>query len=214
VAKRRGSEAARGAAVAMRALRLLTAVSYPILVYAGLTRVGPRALAAILVAIVVGHGAMAWRQRRSEVLRLLLPVAGAFLLAALLNQGRFFLLVPVLINTLLLIAFGRTLLSGPSMVETFARLRGRKLPSEEVVYCRVVTGLWCLFFVFNGVFTLWLALYARLAWWTFYTGGLSYALIGLLFTTEMIYRYWRFRPYDGSVTDPLFRRIFPPRGGS
>ena len=57
----------------------------------------------------------------------------------------------------------------------------------------------------------WLALYASLAWWTLYTGVLSYVLIATLFAAETVYRYWRFRPYDGSVTDPLFRRIFPPR---
>jgi uncharacterized membrane protein len=110
-----------------------------------------------------------------------------------------------------LIAFGRTLLWGPPLVETFARSRGRALPDEEVVYCRAVTGLWCLFFALNGGVTLWLALGAPLAWWTFYTGVVSYALIAVLFAAEMVYRYWRFRPYDGSATDPFFRGIFPPR---
>ncbi len=75
----------------------------------------------------------------------------------------------------------------------------------------LVTGVWCLFFALNGAVSLWLALYASLEWWTFYTGGLSYLLIGILFGTELVYRYWRFRPYDGSITDPLFRKIFPPR---
>src|SRR5205809_68133 len=80
-----------------------------------------------------------------------------------------------------------------------------------VLYCRVVTALWCLFFALNGGVTLWLALGATLAWWTFYTGVVSYALLGILFAAELVYRYWRFRPYDGSLTDPLFRGIFPPR---
>ena len=189
-------------------------MSYPVLIYAGLTLVRPRTLAIILAVLLLAHGVVTWPQRGlAQVSRpILLPVVAVLLLAGLLNQGQFFLLVPVLINAVLLIAFGRTLLWGPPMVETFARLRGRELPDEEVVYCRVVTGLWCLFFAFNGGVTLWLALGATLARWTLYTGVVSYMLIGTLFTAEMVYRYWRFRPYDGSVTDPLFRGIFPPRG--
>jgi len=194
-------------------LRILMAMSYPVLIYAGLTLVRPRTLAIILAVLLLAHGVVTWPQRGlAQVSRpILLPVVAVLLLAGLLNQGQFFLLVPVLINAVLLIAFGRTLLWGLPMVETFARLRGRELPDEEVVYCRVVTGLWCLFFAFNGGVTLWLALGATLAWWTLYTGVVSYALIGTLFAAEMVYRYWRFRPYDGSVTDPLFRGIFPPR---
>src|SRR2546428_12023582 len=189
-------------------------MSYPVLIYAGLTLVRPRTLAIILAVLLLVHGVGTWPQRGlAQVSRLvLLPVVVVLLLAGLFNQGQFFLLVPVLINAVLLIAFGRTLLWGPPMVETFARVRGRELPDEEVVYCRVVTGLWCLFFAFNGGVTLWLALGATLARGPLYTGGGPYMLLRTLLAAEMVYRYWRFRPYDGSVTDPLFRGIFPPRG--
>src|SRR5207247_7889721 len=100
----------------------------------------------------------------------LLPVVVVLLLAGLFNQGQFFLLVPVLINAVLLIAFGRTLLWGPPMVESFARLRGRELPDEEVVYCRVVTGLWRRLSAFTCGVTLWLALGATRAGRTLHTG--------------------------------------------
>src|SRR5213595_1611655 len=175
---------------------MLTAISYPVLIYAGLTLVRPRTLAIILAVLLLAHGVATWRQRGlAQVSRLvLLPVVVVLLLAALFNQGQFFLLVPVLINLVLLTAFGRTLLWGPPMVETFARLRGRELPDEEVVYCRVVTALWCLFFALNGGVTLWLALGATLAWWTFYTGVVSYALLGILSAEERV----RQRPIVGS----------------
>src|SRR2546422_6580825 len=192
-------------------------MSYPVLVYAGLTLVRPRTLAIILAVLLLVHGVVTWPQRGlAQVSRLvLLPVVVVLLLAGLFNQGQFFLLVPVLINPLLLIAFGRTLLWGPPMVETFARLRGRELPDEEVVYCRVVTGLWCLFFAFNGGVTLWLALGATLARWTLYTGVVSYMLIGTLFAAEMVYRYWRVPPpRRAGAESPLFRDFSPPgRGG-
>src|SRR2546430_3220100 len=187
-------------------------MSYPVLIYAGLTLVRPRTLAIILAVLLLAHGIVTWRQRGlAQVSRLvLLPVVVVLLLAALFNQGQLFLLVPVLINLVLLTVFGRTLLWGPPMVETFARLRGRELPEEEVVYCRVVTTLWCLFFALNGGVTLWLALGATLAWWTFYTGVVSYALLGILFAAELVYRYWRFPPHHGWTTEPPLSRVFPP----
>ena len=70
-----------------------------------------------------------------------LLILGVSIPAALFDDGRLFLFVPVLINAALLVGFGRTLVNGPSMVETFARLRGRDLSTEEVVYCRIVTGV-------------------------------------------------------------------------
>lgn len=201
----------------MKVLRILTGLSYPFLIYAGLDLVGPRALAVVVAVILLAGGALTPTLASvAHVSWLMLAAAvllGAAILAGLLNDGRLFLFVPVLLNGALLIAFGRTLVKGPSIVEIFARLRGRSLPANEVLYCRLVTGIWCVVFVLNGALTLALALYASLAWWTLYTGALSYVLIGIVFATELVYRYWRFRPYDGSITDPLFRRIFPPRGG-
>src|SRR2546422_11688747 len=105
-------------------------MSYPVLIYAGLTLVRPRALAIILAVLLLAHGVVTWPQRGlAQVSRpILMPVVVVLLLAGLLNQGQFFLLVPVLINAVLLIAFGRSFLWRPPMVETFARLRGRGLP--------------------------------------------------------------------------------------
>jgi hypothetical protein len=36
-------------------------------------------------------------------------------------------------------------------------------------------------------------------------------LVGALFAVEMTYRAWRFRRYEGDVTDVVFRRVFPPK---
>src|SRR3989442_1077272 len=207
-------------------------MSCPGLIYAGLTLVRPRALppilgvlpplfgpragGIILAVLRLVDGVVTSAQRGlAQVARVvLLPVLVRLLLAGLFNQGQFFLLVPVLINAVLLIAFGRTLLWGPPMVETFARLRGRELPDEEVVYCRVVTGLWCLFFAFNGGVTLWLALGATLARRTLYTGVVSYMLIGTPFPAEMVYRYWRgpAPPPWGGGPPPFAGVLSPPPG--
>src|SRR2546422_5889852 len=116
-------------------------MSYPVLIYAGLTLVRPRTLAIILAVLLLVHGVVTWPQRGlAQVSRLvLLPVVVVLLLAGLFNQGQFFLLVPVLINAVLLIAFGRTLLWGPPMVETFrSEEHTSELQSRLHLVCRLL----------------------------------------------------------------------------
>ena len=108
-------------------------------------------------------------------------------------------------------SFARTLWAGPPMVETLARRRFGHLPPEHLPYCRRVTEVWCAFFVANSVVILWLALRAPIEHWVLYTGLVAYVLVGALFAAETTYRAWRFRRYEGDVTDVIFRRVFPPR---
>lgn len=193
----------------------VVAVAYPLLVYGGLRFLHPRTLALALGAFCLARGVLRWRQGgRPPILRFVLPFALVVLivaLAALFDEGRFFLFVPVLINAALLVTFARTLLDGPPMVESLARLQHASLDAQEVRYCRRVTRVWCAFFLLNGGVILWLAVYGELAQWTVYTGGIAYVLMGMLFAAEFTYRAWRFRRYEGGMLDPLFRRIFPPR---
>jgi len=199
----------------VKALRILAGIGYPFLMFASLSFFRAREVALVL-GLLLAIRAFADRRRfRREDIARVLPlvglVAGIVLLAAIFNEGRFFLFVPALVTVALLISFARTLGSGPSMVETFAQLQGHVLTNEMTRYCRTVTSLWCAFFVLNSGVIVWLALYGSLAWWTAYTGLVSYALIGLLLLGEVVYRAWRFRYYRGGILDGVLRRVFPPR---
>lgn len=199
----------------MKALRILAGIGYPFLMFASLSFFRAREVALVL-GLLLAIRAFAERRRlgRRDILRVL-PLVGlvgaVVLLAAIFNEGRFFLFVPALVSVALLVTFARTLGSGPSMVETFAQLEGHYLTSELTRYCRTVTSLWCAFFVLNSGVIVWLALYGSLAWWTAYTGLVSYAFIGLLLLGEVVYRAWRFRYYRGGILDGVLRRAFPPR---
>jgi uncharacterized membrane protein len=199
----------------LRGLEAAASLVYPFVVYLGLQMVSPRALAAILAVLVVARSA---RRLRQASWTLLAPVVSAAALvlavvtpAALFDDGRFLTLVPVVVNLGLFVAFARSLVRGPSLVESLARLRYRTLPAEAEAYCRRVTALWCVFFVLNAAFTGWLALRASLAAWTLYTGLVAYVVIGVLFGLEHVYRAWRYRHYEGGLADLVLRRIFPPR---
>ena len=152
------------------------------------------------------------RPSREELLRLVTPallVSSVLVLTLAMDDARYLLFVPALINGALLVAFARTLRAGPSLVETFARLQHPDLSAAQVRHCRAFTGVWSAFFLVNGGISLWLALQTDLWRWTLYTGLIAYLLMGVVFATEFVVRSWRFRNYQGSLFEPLFRRLFP-----
>ena len=120
------------------------------------------------------------------------------------------LLVPTLVNGVMLFYFGGTLVYPPTVIEKIAGTMTKDLSGNEVLYCKNVTVVWCLFFTLNGSMALFLAFFSSLGVWTLYNGVVSYGLMGLLFLVEFIYRHWRFRRFVGTPLDPLLRRIFPP----
>jgi uncharacterized membrane protein len=197
----------------MRLLRGLLAVGYPFLIFGGLRVASPRVVALGLTVLFGLRAATRWhRPTAADLRRLAAPallVGGVLLATGLADDARLLLIVPVLVNAALLIAFARTLSSGPTMVETFARLQVPDLPDDEVRYCRSVTRVWCAFFVANGAVCLWLALAGTLWQWTLYTGFWSYVAIGSLYAVEFVIRARRFGRYEGTLLEPLFRRLFP-----
>ncbi|GAB2910173.1 septation protein IspZ [Paraburkholderia jirisanensis] len=96
---------------------------------------------------------------------------------------------PSLVNLGLLIAFGATLVRGPSMIEKFARIRTPQLSAPAIRYTCHVTKIWCVFFVLNGAFSLYTALYWPREAWSLYNGAIAYGLIGVLLVAEIVWRY-------------------------
>jgi uncharacterized membrane protein len=101
-------------------------------------------------------------------------------------------LYPVLVNAALLGVFAYSLISPPSMIERFARIREPNLPTRAISYARRVTQVWCMFFAANGVIALMTALWASSATWTLYNGLIAYLMMGLLFAGEYVVR-WHFK---------------------
>ena len=190
---------------------------YPIAVYVGLTHFGARDLGVVLGLLLLPSLVQRVRTARREDLRvaLRLPLSVLALLAigALLDDARLVLALPVLINLALLAQFGGSL-RGTPLVERFARMQQPSLSAAQVAYCRVVTKVWCGFFVINGLTAAALALFAPLGWWTLYNGLLAYVAMGLLGATEYVVRKARFREYGSGLHDRLLARLFPPPSGS
>ena len=146
---------------------------------------------ALLLLLAALTRLLAFRPRRAVRWWL----GGALLLAAVAAWSNTLLplkLYPLLINAVMLSVFAYTLISPPSMIERFARLREPDLPTPAIAYTRRVTQVWCGFFVINGLIALATALWASEAAWSLYNGVIAYLLMGVLFGGEYLIRL-RFR---------------------
>lgn len=163
---------------------------YPLAVWLGQGQIEPRFLAGLLVLAGL-----------TRVHMLKISQAGRwwlggtlllFILAVWSNVLLPLKLYPVLVNAALLSAFAYSLISPPSMIERFVRIREPNLPMRAINYTRRVTQVWCVFFAANGTIALMTALWASPAIWTLYNGLIAYLIMGFLFAGEYVVR-WHFK---------------------
>ena len=108
----------------------------------------------------------------------------------------------VVISATMLFVFGSTLFMPPNIIFRFATLsdksiKGSSFEDKVYNYCQKVTIVWCCFFILNGsvaalttfsdkIFGLSPETARKV--WAVYNGGISYVLMGTLFTVEFIIR--------------------------
>jgi uncharacterized membrane protein/acyl-CoA synthetase (AMP-forming)/AMP-acid ligase II len=135
-------------------------------------------------------GTIAVAPRSSTGLERVAPflMAGLAALVWFSESRRLAMLYPVIINLSLYGFFWYSLRAGPSAIERLARLENPQLPPEGVGYTRVLTQVWCWFFVFNGACAALTAWWGEPKIWAFYNGFLAYILIGSLVFGERFAR--------------------------
>ncbi|MEC5405168.1 hypothetical protein VOM14_06230 [Paraburkholderia sp. MPAMCS5] len=177
-------------------VQVLVKLAYPALILCAWRWDTPRYVGCMLFAILwlqrwAGSGPVATSLRRLSAIDWtvvgLLSCASAAIVFT--NSELLLRLYPSLVNLGLLIAFGATLVRGPSMIEKFARLGKSNLPPGAVRHTRRVTQVWCVFFLLNGAFSAYTALYWSRASWSLYNGAIAYGLIGVLLIAEVLWRY-------------------------
>lgn len=159
---------------------------YPLLVYFSLHRMPVSVLAYTLVGIAIIRFITA-KNRKSSLLQVLALLLFAILLWI---KGETFYLrfYPLFMNFSMLILFSASLVWPPTLIERFARLTEPNLPESGIKYTRIVTQVWCMFFIVNGSIAYWTALYADWRLWTLYNGLIAYLLMGILFVGEWLVR--------------------------
>jgi uncharacterized membrane protein/peptidoglycan/xylan/chitin deacetylase (PgdA/CDA1 family) len=191
------------------AARALFFGAFPLLVLGGVAIVGARGTALLLLA-TLGVARLGSRSTASDphpLTGLWLTGAALLALAAVLDDTRFMLAYPSVVNAVLLATFALSLRRGPPLVERLARLVTPDLLPAEVRYCRTVTVVWCAFFALNGSAATALALWAPRSWWAVYCGAVSYLLVGTLFAVEYLIRKRRFGRYGRGPVDRFLARV-------
>jgi len=177
---------------------------YPLGIYFLLDRVGVIILGATFIVLAAGRFWLVGRTH-PRLLLVFFACAAVFLAVLAYTDSQIVLkLYPTLINIICLVAFLLTLIYPPSMIERIAILARMEMSPHGVAYTRVVTGIWCGFFVINGGVAGWLAVYGSAESWALYTGLYSYMAMGVLFVGEYLFRGHyqrrvRSRPVSGAA---------------
>jgi uncharacterized membrane protein len=176
-------------------LGVATKLAYPLVILCAWHWDAPRYVGCMLFVLLwlqrwAGSGAIATSLRRlTRVDWCVAAVLNGTSVAIVWTNSELLLrLYPSLVNLGLLVAFGATLVDGPSMVEKFARLHNPNPTVQVVRYTRRITELWCVFFMLNSAFSVYTALCWRREAWSLYNGALAYGLIGVLLIAEIAWR--------------------------
>src|SRR5215831_10316876 len=172
-------------------LAVIGSLTYPLLVYFGLSRLPPAVFVLLGVCLItlrlVG---MKTRLRPSwlSAIAVILLLGAAYLIAPLLAVKVY----PVLVSLSVAAVFAASLFFPPPLVERIARMSEPNLPEPAVKYTKVVTEVWVGVLVLNAAISLATAIWGTMQQWALWNGLLSYVFIGAVFGAEWLMRR-RFR---------------------
>lgn len=199
----------------LKALFYVIAAAYPILVFTLLVvlKVDTKVVSLCMIALAAAFFLSATGNKKTgengekkkldwkTLLRSALFL-GAGLFCFITGKEFFLKLYSVVISATFLVVFAYTLFFGPNIIFRFATLADKKIigssyEKQVEAYCKKVTIVWCCFFVLNGT-TATITTFADKIFglspekareiWAIYNGGISYALMGILFVVEFIIR--------------------------
>ena len=162
-------------------------VTYPFIVYFGLSYFPPSFFGLVLVALL----AIRFGVIKSDERKLMLPILLIFTVYAaammIFDNTRMVLYYPALVNFVMFFVFANSLRGEESILLRLVNARGMITSKHTPGYLFWLTGLWAVFFVLNGLISIWtssLSLHA----WTLYNGLISYFIIAILLAAEWLYR--------------------------
>ena len=178
--------------LAVKIIGVVLSICYPLLVFLSLAvfhfpiRVVALSIMAVAAALFLVH------QKRKSITPLLM--ASIAILVLVTGSERVLRFYPVLVNLVMLLTFALSIHGEESIVFVFAKLADKRIEHHCAKgsirrYCRIVTLVWCAFFVINGTIALITTLCPSQGLWVIYNGLVAYILIGIMFIGEFIVRH-------------------------
>lgn len=171
----------------VRALIMLFFIAYPFIIYFGLSVLPPSFFGLVLIVLLgLRFGILLPEERL-----LFLPVLLVFLVYAVItvlgDSAQLLLYYPALVNFTFFLVFANSLRSGEPLLLRFVRARGYATSDHTPRYLFWLTMVWAVFFVFNGLVSIWTSTLSIQAW-TLYNGLISYFLVTILGAGEWLFR--------------------------
>ena len=162
-------------------------VSYPFIVFFGLSYFPPSFFGLVLMALL----AFRYGVIKSDERMLMLPILLVFLTYAVamvvIDNDRMVLYYPALVSFVMCAVFANSLRHEESLLLRLVKARGMTTSSHTPGYLFWLTGLWALFFLLNGLVSLWSST-VSLSVWTLYNGLISYFIVAILSAGEWLFR--------------------------
>ena len=181
-------------------LVLILLLAYPFVLHVGVLndRIQPAVLLLLGVLLLSGALMLARGNRYGWLVMTGLMAAAAWTYAYNGAPQTLLKLPPVLINGLLCILFGYTLLPGQQpLISRFAEIvHGHALDEATLRYTRGVTLLWSSLFAFMALECVVLALLAETRLWSLFTNLINYLVVALVFLLEYSWRLRRLPHLD------------------
>lgn len=171
---------------------------YPVVAYVSIDNLGIRMASLVVLALLLGSTAVRIMGTRSLRGPLVLQAGAVGLILGtgyVLKDPFYMKLVPTFIAVSASLNFFFSLRKTP-IIESLARMQKPDLPPDEVRYTRKVTHLWGWAMAADAVICLAAALQGSLRLWLVLCFPVSYALIGIVFSSEYVYRKRRFGDFD------------------
>jgi uncharacterized membrane protein len=162
-------------------------VAYPFLVYFGLQTLPPSLFGIILLVILAMRFSVFETADRVVLLPLLLIFIVYAITTIVLDNANLLLYYPALVNFALFAIFANSLRNGEPLLLRMVRSRGIAISKHTPFYLYRLTALWAVFFVINGLVSLWTSTLS-LQFWALYNGLYSYLIIAILGGGEWLFR--------------------------
>jgi uncharacterized membrane protein len=162
-------------------------IVYPFIVYFGIKSLPPSFIGLLLIILLVLRFGVLKREERVILLPVLSVFFGYALVTVILDGSSMLLYYPAMVNFSLLIIFTNSLRSEESLLLRAVRARGFTISEYTPRYLYRLTLLWAMFFLLNGVVSVWTSTVSLEAW-TLYNGLISYFIIGILIGAELLFR--------------------------
>ena len=176
-------------AKSVRVIVIVFSLVYPFIVYFGIKFFSPGFLGLLLLLLLAIRFGVLVHEERRILLPVLVVFLGYSLATTLLNSVSMLLYYPVLVNFSLFITFANSLRQQEPLLLRIVRAKGATISAYTPGYLYKLTAVWAVFFVINGLVSLWTSTLSMAAW-TLYNGMLSYCIIGALIGGELLFRHF------------------------